>query len=206
MFRRYGRLLRNDQSQRRGAGVKWLRNPAFWAIPGGLLLVVLLGSFRYHYTRYTIPQNGMYPDMPAGTTFWATRHPYRTIDEVRRGDVIVFRRPRGGVDYDYVWRVIGLPSERIAIHDDAVTVNGQPLSRTRLKSPFGSRLFTETAGAQTYWIVLPARPGPASDFAEVTVPPGHVFVLGDNRHDAYDSRSMGPVPFESILARAGFWD
>jgi len=120
--------------------------------------------------------------------------------------VIVFRRSRGGADYDYVWRVIGLPGERIAIDDDEVTVNGQPLPRTRLKSPLGSTLFDETAGAHTYRLVLPARPGPASEFAEVTVPPGHVFVLGDNRHDAYDSRALGPVPFESILARAGFWD
>jgi len=184
--------------------VKWLRNPVFWAIPGGLLMVVALVFFRHHHMRYTIPQDGMYPGMPSGTTFWVTRRPYRSVADVRRGDVIVFSRPRGGVDYDYVWRVIGLPGERIAIHQDAVSVNGQPLPRTPLRDEGGMRMFQEMAGEESYRIALPTWLAPQSEFPGGMVPAGHVFVLGDNRHQAADSRTMGPIAFDSILARAGF--
>jgi signal peptidase I len=179
-----------------------LRNRVLLAIASGLLVVGFL-FFRHHHERYRIPQNGMYPDMPAGTGFWVTKHPYRTIGDVRRGDIIVFRRDRGGVAYDYVWRVIALPGERIGIHQDAVIINGQSLPRTPLRDEDGNRIFEETAGGRTYRIAVPPQLTSASDFPEVTVPAGHVFVLGDNRHHASDSRSIGAVAFDSILARAG---
>jgi signal peptidase I len=182
--------------------MKKLRSRLVWSL-AALVLMVGAAFFRHHHELYTIPQDGMFPDLPAGTRFWVTRHPYRSIDDVHRGDVIVFQRGGEGARTDHVWRVIGLPGERIAIRQDAVLVNGQPLPRAPLRDEGGLHIFKETAGEQSYRIALPARLAPESELDEVTVPAGHVFVLGDNRHHAADSRTMGPVAFGSIVARAG---
>jgi signal peptidase I len=81
-------------------------------------------------------------------------------------------------------RVIALPGETVEIRDGHVYINGQ-----QLQEPF-----TEEA----------TRPG---RYSEVTVPPLHVFVLGDNRDRSNDSRSFGPVPIENIVGRAwlSYW-
>jgi signal peptidase I len=173
----------------------------------GLALLVAVGfvTFRLRYAPYVIPQNGMYPGLPAQSRFYARKHPYARVEDVQRGDIIVFRQQRPDGTYDFVWRVVALPGDRIAIRDDRVYLNGQALQRHPGPDDGEMRFYEETAGTQTYRIALPIRPAQAADLAETTVPPGHVFVLGDNRHDAADSRTNGPVPFDSITARAGWW-
>jgi hypothetical protein len=64
-------------------------------------------------------------------------------------------------------------------------------------------LWTETLDGVSYSIALPAGPRDAtfSNFASVTVPPDHLFLIGDNRHNAYDSRNTGPAPVSAVRAR-----
>jgi len=175
------------------------------AVGAALAVAVGFVAFRLRYAPYQIPQNGMYPGLPAKSHFYARKHPYARVEEVQRGDIIVFRRQRPDGVYDFVWRVVALPGDRIAIRDDSVVVNGYPLHRNPGPDDGQMRFYEETAGTQTYRIALPIRPAQAADLPETTVPAGHLFVLGDNRHDAADSRTMGPIPFESIVARAGWW-
>lgn len=181
------------------------RNPLYWAAAAvAAALVIGFVYFRIHHTRYTIPQNGMFPDLPAASSFWVREHPYQRIEDIHRGDVIVFRRQERYAHVDYIWRVIGLPGERIAIRQDAVIIDNHPLPRTPLRDEGDFRLFEETADSQSYRIALPPRLTTEGDFPETSVPPGHVFVLGDNRHHAVDSRTMGAVSFDSIVGRVGF--
>jgi signal peptidase I len=170
-----------------------------------LTLVAGFLFFRLRYAPYSIPQNGMYPGLPAQSHFWARKHPYRRVEDVQRGDIIIFRQQRPEGAFDFVWRVVALPGDRIAIREDTVLVNGYALHRHPGPDDGEMRFYEETAGTQTYRIALPIRPAQAGEFPETTVPAGHVFVLGDNRHHANDSRTMGPVPFASIVARAGWW-
>ena len=95
----------------------------------------------------------------------------------RRGDVVVFWPPH---DPRVPWlkRIIAVGGETIRFAGDTVTVDGRPLSE-----PY-------------------VAPGDvAYEFLEETVPPGHVFVVGDNRMNSADSRLFGPVPSASIIGR-----
>lgn len=154
------------------------------------------------FGRWRIPQDGMFPGFPAGTHLVARKSPYGSVADVRRGDVVIYKVARDGVRYDFIWRVVGLPGERVAVHADTVVVNGRELPRRWLREQGDLTIFEETTDDRKYEIALPAVPDEESEYAEIQVPAAHIFVLGDNRHNAVDSRRKGTVPFETIVAKA----
>lgn len=115
-------------------------------------------------------------------------HDFYPFHPPQRGDIIVFNPPISAIDKPYIKRVIGLPGETISIHDGAVYVDGE-----RLDEPY-------LGATATRW------PGRADNF-ELVVPEDHVFVMGDNRNNSTDSRSFGPVEYDSIIGRAwiAYW-
>src|SRR3712207_5252765 len=83
---------------------------------------------------------------------------------------------------DFIKRVIGLPGDVVSCCTDGkVTVNGQPLDE-----PY---VYLSASKAQ-------------APFETVTVPPGHLFLMGDHRDGSADSRFHGPVPIEKVVGRA----
>lgn len=102
----------------------------------------------------------------------------------RRGDIVVFEYPQD-VTKDYIKRVIGLPGDQIEIRDGQVFVNGQQLEQPYLE------------GAPTYCVI-----GYACQSGIVTIPEGHLFVMGDNRSNSSDSREWGPLPFDRVIGQA----
>ncbi|HAX24558.1 MAG TPA: signal peptidase I [Thermomicrobiales bacterium] len=105
----------------------------------------------------------------------------------QRGDIVVLHPPvdRGK---PYIKRVIGLPGERLSIHDGAVYINGQ-----RLEEPY-------LHGVSTSWAGTLGQ-------QEITIPDGQVYVLGDNRANSSDSRAFGPIAIDQIIGRAwiAYW-
>lgn len=97
-----------------------------------------------------------------------------------RGDIVVFHPP---VDSDrpYIKRVIGLAGDRVSVERGGVWINGE-----RLPEPYLEGVATDCAGRH----------------CEVVVPPGAVFVLGDNRRNSSDSRVFGPVSLDAIVGKA----
>jgi signal peptidase I len=152
----------------------------------------------------------------------------RKIVEVngpRRGDVMVFRFP-DDPGLDYIKRVVGLPGDRVEYRDKRLVINGAPvplrqvedyLSRERMQF---SRRYVEKLGDVEHEILVeddaPAlvAHGRAFPFAgnchynsgglACTVPPGHYFVMGDNRDNSSDSRVWGFVPDGNIVGKAFF--
>jgi signal peptidase I len=100
----------------------------------------------------------------------------------RYGEIVVFTDPTGQHP-QLIKRVIAVGGQTVDIKDNAVVVDGK-----RLDEPYTHGLPTEPGTVQ-----LP-----------VTVPPGYVWLMGDNRPNSGDSRFLGPQPISAIKGRA-FW-
>ena len=144
---------------------------------------------------------------------------------VQRGDVMVFRYPPQP-SMDYIKRVVGLPGDRVEYIGKRLRINGQEIATTAQSDFFDTgsmryfQQFEEQLGSQPHRLLntqgAPAFIQGASDFAgrdqcvysiegvRCTVPPGHYFVLGDNRDNSLDSRYWGFVPDENIVGKAFF--
>ena len=131
-----------------------------------------------------------------------------------RGDVVVFKLPQD-TKTDYIKRIIGLPGDRIQVRDSILYINGKPVKRERIGDYVEPRgqggglpvaQFRETLPNGVSYIThdLGYRPQ-ADDTPEYHVPPGHYFMMGDNRDNSLDSRfTVGYVPYENLLGRATF--
>jgi signal peptidase I len=147
------------------------------------------------------------------------------LGQPQRGDVMVFRYPEDP-SLDYIKRVVGVPGDRIEYRDKRLAINGTPvplrqvddyLSRERMQF---SRRYAETLNGVDHEILLeddaPAFIAPSRAFPHAqncnyntnglacTVPPGHYFMMGDNRDNSSDSRVWGFVPDENIVGKAFF--
>ncbi|AOJ68191.1 MULTISPECIES: signal peptidase I [Burkholderia] len=144
---------------------------------------------------------------------------------LQRGDVVVFRYPKDE-SVDYIKRAIGLPGDTVAYQDKKLTINGQPVPEAPLPDYFDeermnyAKQFEETIGARKNAIlnnpavppfVMGADDYPYRDNCQYDsrgvvckVPPGHYFMMGDNRDNSADSRYWGFVPDKNIVGRAFF--
>lgn len=155
-----------------------------------------------------------------------------------RGDVVIVTPP--GSNEDYIKRVIGLPGDLIEVRGGRLVINGQPIRSVvrppidvpvdanapcdmqfagRLEQVGGGRLVCrlpivrETLPNGVSYDTIELGQSPGDDYGPVTVPRGHLFLMGDNRDRSADSRFQlgppdnglgGPVPFENIGGRAEF--
>jgi signal peptidase I len=96
----------------------------------------------------------------------------------KRGDIVVINVRSSEIPY--IKRVIGLPGEVLEVRDNRVYIDGKVLSEDYIAEI--------TQG----------------DFGSVTIPDNHVFVMGDNRSSSRDSRTVGTIPIDDIIAKAWF--
>ena len=147
------------------------------------------------------------------------------VGQPQRGDVMVFRFPQDP-SVDYIKRVIGLPGDKISYENKRLSINGQPVALTpagefedRRRLTFYPQ-YSEKIGENVHKILTelekPSDIQPVVRFpyfdqcrydergVSCTVPPGHYFMMGDNRENSLDSRFWGFVPDENIVGKAFF--
>jgi len=176
-----------------------LKRIVTWSAIAVVVALFVLKTFFIGY--YRIPQNGRYPTLPAGSIFFTLKRPYRNVSSVKRGDIIVFLHEQNGRQYKYTWRVIGLPGEKIQVSGDSLTINGRPVGREHLSETDGKTISREQIGDVSYQIAFDSSARDRPPDALVTVPPEHLFVMGDNRFRAFDSRYFGPISLSSIVGK-----
>ena len=147
------------------------------------------------------------------------------LNTPQRGDVMVFRYPEDP-SLDYIKRVVGVPGDRIEYEDKRLRVNGVEVPLKRLDDYLSrermqySRRYAEKLGAAEHEILVdedaPAFVPQVRAFPHAancnyntrglacTVPPGHYFMMGDNRDNSSDSRVWGFVPDANIVGKAFF--
>ncbi len=161
-----------------------------WAsvIAGAIVLALVVKIFILQ--AFYIPSPSMYPTLKVGDRVLVNKLSYR-LHDVNRGDVVVFERPPSeeiSTIPDLIKRVIGLPGDSVTFRDGEVFINGE-----RLAEPYLPPGVTTTADF---------APNHCTVEAPCLVPPGDVWVMGDNRNDSKDSRYFGPIEQRTIVGRA----
>jgi signal peptidase I len=180
-----------------------------FSIPSGSMIPTLLvgdylfvSKFSYGYSRFSLPFG-----LPLfNGRIWA--------DTPERGDVAVFKLP-ADQRTDFIKRVIGLPGDRIQVVGGILHINGEPVERQevaqraiRIQGGYVSRVteYVETLPNGVQHLIWERSDHEFfDDTKEFEVPPGHFFMMGDNRDSSQDSRALGDVgyvPFENLVGRA----
>lgn len=193
--------------------------------------ILFLLAIRWAFFEpYVIPSGSMIPALLVHDHIlvnkfaYGLRVPFATTHllrwaEPKRGDVIVFRsveRP----EIFLVKRVIGLPGDRITLDANSrMRINGEmvtgaPLSADEIRAATeswsaesrehaGATLdFLHEAIGESHPVVMHERGRTQAESGPYVVPPGHLFMMGDNRDNSADSRVWGPLPLDHVLGRA----
>lgn len=182
-----------------------------------LAIVLVLRSFLVE--PFQIPSGSMIPTLEVGDFILVNKYHYGlrlpvvgtkivSNNDPERGDVMVFIPPH---DSNYfIKRVVGLPGDRIEYQNKQLIINGEPVAIEPLET-----VQVETAGGMRQGRLFSEQLGDSAHFAQIVtdgsrrplrnswvVPPGHYFMMGDNRDNSADSRDWGPVPEENIVGKA----
>ncbi|MDD5722202.1 MAG: signal peptidase I [Syntrophales bacterium] len=165
-----------------------------------IIIAILIALFirTFVVQAFKIPSGSMKPTLQIGDHLLVNKFTYGIkipfirktlvpIDDPEREDIVVFIYP---VDRskDFIKRVVGVAGDTIEIRDKQIYIN--------------ESVYNDGHGVYTDRLLFPASIQPRDNFGPVTVPAGHIFVMGDNRDQSYDSRFWGFVDLKDVLGKA----
>ena len=196
--------------------IRWLRDNR-----GFVLFLLCFGVFRTAIADWNpVPSGSMRPTILEGDVVLVDRLAYdvklplsdRSLarrGEPQRGDVVTFSSPKDGTRL--IKRIVGVPGDVVEMHGDRLVVNGEAAvysQLTEVSEPIGGGInvkavrATEAVAGSTRSVQIIEGIASRRDHGPVTVPPGHYFMLGDNRNNSEDSRFIGFVPREALIGHA----
>lgn len=195
-----------------------------------VLIAVVIRSFLFEPFR--IPSGSMYPTLEVGDYLFVSKYTYgysrysfpagiipfkgRIWESMpQRGDIVVFKFPVDNKT-DFIKRVIGLPGDTVEVRRGRLYINDKIVERESVGKymvdefvirPENYTEYTETLpeGFKHNILEVSDYEPQVDNTTKVTVPEGHIFVMGDNRDRSDDSRvSVGFVPVENLVGKARF--
>ncbi|HTN25100.1 MAG TPA: signal peptidase I [Solirubrobacteraceae bacterium] len=151
--------------------------------PYVLVVVLVLAVARIYFVEpFKTDGPSMLPTLHSGDQVLVDKRAYRDALP-RRGDLVVFHRPRSGEVT--LKRVVAVPGDTVGIEDGVLVVDGRHQTES----------YADPDAIDSVY------------FGPVRVRPGTVFVLGDNRADSIDSRDFGAVTKGELIGRVRglFW-
>jgi signal peptidase I len=176
---------------------------------GFLLFLILMFAARSSLADwYVVPSGSMQPTIVEGDRILVNKMAYHLeipftniaimdTGSPQRGDIIVFNSKAAGMRL--VKRLIGLPGDKIAMYQNQLIINGQPIQYTL--DPENNKASEALDGVNHLVKFIPSETA-RDTFSTVIVPPGHYLVLGDNRNNSADSRYYGFVPEAELQGKA----
>jgi signal peptidase I len=192
-----GSSATSERARRRGGIAREI-------IETALIAILIFVAVRSLVLNFRVDGSSMLPNLVDGEMLLVNRNAYDSFDlytfvdwipgvehanakEVTpfdgpdRGDIVVFDPPVAS-SKPYIKRVIGLPGETVEIRDGSVYIDG-----VRLEEDYVEDGITDCGQRECNII---------------TVPEGHIFVMGDNRRNSSDSRFFGPVEIDAVQGKA----
>jgi len=165
-----------------------------------IVMAVVLALFirTFIVQAFKIPSGSMKPTMLVGDHILVNKFLYGVklpwvnttvvpISSPKRQDVIVFIFPEDR-SKDFIKRVVAVAGDKVEVKNKRLYLNGKPAD-----DPHAVFIEGRGPGGETY---------PRDNLPARVVPEGHVFVMGDNRDQSYDSRYWGFVPLEDVRGKA----
>jgi signal peptidase I len=182
---------RRERRERRRAKQrsKWRGGFSEFMVTVLIAFVLVFGFVRpFVVEAFRIPSESMVPTLEVDDRVLANKFVYR-FSEPERGDIVVFEKVEAGqyedIEETLIKRIVGVEGDEIQVQNGSLLVNGEVQQESYLNDEDPFRGF----------------------YDPTTVPPGYVFVMGDNRNNSGDSRIFGPVPLENVKGKAflRFW-
>jgi len=195
-----------------------------WYVYVLFVLIVTAGSIGSAlYLRdqtleaFRVPKASCYPTIVPNDRIFANKSVYKTKDP-KRGDLVVFLNPENR-RINYIKRIVAIAGDTVEIKDGELYVNDEKLQRRKLTQValdnirvkvkgelLEGDVFEEINGDAKYkiFVAKPPHDETSDDFAKITVPEHHCFVLGDNRNLSRDSRHFGPILLATIKGRVDY--
>ena len=165
-----------------------------------IIIAILIAFFirTFVIQAFKIPSGSMKPTLLIGDHLlvnkfiYGVKVPYlrNTIipfKDPQRGDIVVFIYPEDR-SKDFIKRVVGVAGDTIEIRNKKIFLNSLP--------------YEDKHGVYVDDFIIPGAVQPRDNFGPVTVPPGKIFTMGDNRDQSYDSRFWGFVDLKDVMGKA----
>lgn len=150
-------------------------------IMAGLVAILII---TFVVRSFYIPSESMVPTLLVNDYILVNKFVYH-FSSPSRGEIVVFHPPHveNPNAVDFIKRCVAVENDVVEINDGILYINGVAMREPFIKEP------------------------PVNNFGPYRVPPGHIFMLGDNRNNSDDSRFWGPLSLHNVVGKAEviFW-